>query len=72
MTVAILINIVLGDSVTPLGATLKLHVVNVNTGVNDVCVNTLASRLVVDYTELVSVTGFECSTGRHLTVGLER
>ena len=48
VTVAVLVDVVLGDSCAPSGATLELDVVNVDTGINDVHIDTLtASRIII-------------------------
>ena len=47
MTVAINVLIILGNGLTPPGATLKLGVVNIHTGIDNIDVDTLATMLVI-------------------------
>ena len=61
VTVSVLVDIILRDGLAPGSTTLKLDVVNVDTGVYDVHINTLAARRVVlvegesSQTELLAV-----------------
>lgn len=48
MAIAILVNIVLGDGLTPACTALEFDVLNVDTGVNDVDIDTLATLWVVN------------------------
>jgi len=62
VTVTVLVDIVLGDGLTPRRATFELGVVNVDTGVDDVNINAFATIVVVQIpvegteAELLSVT----------------
>lgn len=48
MTIVVDILVVLGNGLAPLGTALELVVINVDTGVNDVNINTLAAgRLIL-------------------------
>lgn len=69
VTVAVLIDIILRDGLSPASASLELDVIDVDTGVDDIYVDTFTSALVVDVAsectkaEFVPVT----NTGKTLT-----
>ena len=63
MTVSVFVDIVLGDSLSPGGPALELDMVDVDTGIDDVDVNTLTTSRVV----LVTSESFETKS---LTVGV--
>lgn len=65
VTVAILVRIALGNGLAPDGAALKVYVLDIDTCINNVHGNTLASSLVVG----VFVV---CTEGQRITVGESR
>lgn len=48
VAVGVLVVVVLGDGLAPLGATFELDVVDVDTGVNNVGIDALAAMTVID------------------------